>query len=72
MITIKRNCNSSIKEDPEEHKMTFGAFTIKFDEDDYGAFEWLRTLLDLKSEELLQELLLAGIDKLLADGWVEE
>lgn len=65
MIVIKRSCNSSIRNDPVQEKITFGAFTIMIGEIDYTAFDWLSRDLELKPADLLQEVILAGIDKMM-------
>lgn len=65
MITIKRNCASSIHDNPLKDKITFGDFTIVISEEDYKAFDILRVVFALKPDELLQEVILAGIDKMM-------
>lgn len=65
MIEIKRSCNSSIHDNPLKDKITFGYFTIVISEIDYTAFDWLSRDLSLKPADLLQELILAGIDKMM-------
>ena len=65
MITIKRNCSSSIHDNPLKDKITFGDFTIVISEEDYKAFDILRVIFALKPDELLQEVILAGIDRMI-------
>lgn len=65
MITIKRNCSSSIHDNPLKDKITFGDFTIVISEEDYKAFDILRVVFALKPDELLQEVILAGIDMMM-------
>lgn len=65
MITIKRNCSSSIHDNPLKDKITFGDFTIVISEVDYTAFDWLSRDLSLKPADLLQEVILAGIDRMM-------
>lgn len=72
MITIKRNCSSSIHDNPIKNSLTFGDFTIRFEGCDYEVFDWLKNELKAKSEDVLQEVMLAGIIKLAKDyGWLE-
>ena len=63
MITIKRNCSSSIHDNPLKDKITFGDFTIVIEGYDYKAFDWLKNELEIKPEGLLDEIIHAGLDK---------
>lgn len=72
MITIKRNCSSSIHDNPIKNSLTFGDFTIRFDGCDYEVFDWLKNELDAKPVDVLQEVMFAGITKLAEHyGWLE-
>lgn len=64
MITIKRNCSSSIHDNPLKDKITFGDFTISISEEGYQVFDLLRVELNLKPVELLEEAIAAGLQKI--------
>ena len=64
MITIKRNCSSSIHDNPIKDSITFGAFTIRIDGYDYRDFDWLKNELNLKADELLHEIIFAGLGRI--------
>lgn len=61
MIEIKRSCNSSIRDDPVKASITFGAFTIKLTEEEYGWFDYFRNELNLEPVQMLQEFIDWGI-----------
>lgn len=62
MITIKRNCASSIHDNPLKDKITFGDFTIVISEEDYQVFDLWRNELKCKPEELLQTVIRQGLE----------
>lgn len=64
MIVIKRNCSSSIRDDPLKDKITFGDFTIVISYEDHEAFDWLKIELKASPMDLLQMIILEGIDSL--------
>lgn len=64
MITIKRNCSSSIHDNPLKDKITFGDFTISISEEGYQVFDLLRVELNLKPVELLEEAIAAGLQRI--------
>ena len=64
MIEIKRNCSSSIRDDPVKDKLTFGDFTIVISEEDYRAYVWLKFLLKLDPIEMLLLTINFGIDSM--------
>ena len=64
MITIKRNCSSSIHDNPLKDKITFGDFTISISEEGYQVFDLLRIELNLKPVELLEEAIAAGLQRI--------
>ena len=62
MIEIKRSCNSSIRNDPENHKITFGAFTIRITEDYAALFNTVMTYIGFTPTEMLQNLINHGME----------
>lgn len=62
MITIKRNCNSSIRQDPVKQQITFGAFTLKITEDDWQLFDCVLQDCKLSPVEALEELIYAALE----------
>ena len=61
MIEIKRSCNSSIRNDLEKRQIIFGAFTIRITDEDWQFFDYIRVDLGLKPDEVLHEILDAGL-----------
>ena len=70
MITIKRNCSSSIHDNPLKDKITFGDFTIVISEEDYKVFDMLRIALEAKPDELLQTVISEGLEIMFAQAEV--
>lgn len=64
MIEIKRNCSSSIHDNPLKEKITYGDFTIVISEKDYKSYDWLKFNLGISPTEMLQLVILAGIDSM--------
>lgn len=62
MIEIKRNCNSSIRQDPVKQQITFGAFTLKITEDDWQLFDCVLQDCKLSPVEALEELIYAALE----------
>lgn len=70
MIVIKRECSSSIRDDPVQKKITFGSFTVRIDDWDYRAFDLLKNELKLKPVDLMEEIILEGLAALYnVNGW---
>ncbi len=61
MIEIKRNCNSSIRQDPVKQQITFGAFTLKITEEDWQLFDCILHDCKLSPVEALEELIYAAL-----------
>lgn len=67
MITIKRSCNSSVRDDPVNHKITYGAFTITIEE---GSYDLLRSMMDeikINAVEALRFAIYEGLDVMLPE-----
>lgn len=62
MIEIKRNCSSSVRNDPVKKQIVFGDFTIRFDDHDAEIFDLVMIELHVKPVEVLESLLMIGID----------
>ena len=62
MIEIKRNCSSSVRNDPVKHQITFGDFTIRITEEDYDQLDLILQDCKLQPVEALEELIYAAID----------
>lgn len=68
MITIKRNCSSSVREDPVNHKITLGDFTIKIDEGSYDMFRYLMDEIKIDAVECLRFVIYEGLDMQLPEN----
>lgn len=64
MITIKRSCNSSVREDPVNHKINFSCFTITIDEGSYDMFRYLMDEIKINAAEALRFIMYEGLDSL--------
>lgn len=67
MITIKRNCSSSVRDDPVNHKITYGDFTITIDE---GSYDLLRSMMDeikINAVEALRFAIYEGLDMMIPE-----
>ena len=62
MIEIKRNCSSSVRNDPVKQQITFGDFTIRITEEDWQQFDFVLQDCQLKPVEALEELIYAALD----------
>ena len=67
MITIKRSCSSSICEDPVNHKITFGDFTITIDEGSYDIFRYLMDEIKINAAEALRFVIYEGLDAMMPE-----
>lgn len=63
MIEIKRSCNSSIRQDPVKHSITFGAFTIRITEEEWDLLDQFMQETNLPPADALQELIYAALWK---------
>lgn len=61
MIEIKRNCSSSIHDNPLKDKITYGDFTIVLTENDYDLLDDIMLELKLNKLDALQEVIAAGL-----------
>ena len=61
MIEIKRNCSSSIRNDPEKLQITFGDFTIKITATNWMTFNEIIRRFNFKPDELLKNIILKGL-----------
>lgn len=67
MITIKRSCNSSVREDPVNHKIQFNCFTVTIDE---GSYDLLRSMMDeikINAVEALRFTIYEGLDMMIPE-----
>ena len=62
MIEIKRNCSSSVKEDPDNEKIIFGNFTIRFTDEEYHIFEAFKDMTEQSPVEALEDFLLSALE----------
>lgn len=62
MIEIKRNCSSSVRNDPVKKQIVFGDFTIRFEDHDAEIFNLVMTELHITNVDMLESLLMIGID----------
>ena len=62
MIEVKRSCNSSIREDQDHEKITFGAFTIRFTDEEYHIFEAFMDMTEQPPAEALEDFLLSALE----------
>lgn len=62
LIEIKRNCSSSIRNDPVKQQITFGNFTIKITEEEWQQFDIVLQDCKLSPVEALEELIYASLD----------
>ena len=61
MITVKRNCSSSRKDNLEKLTYTFGDFTIIFSEEEYRAITDLIAESKEQPEVILQAMIEEGL-----------
>lgn len=61
MIEIKRSCNSSVREDHDHEKITFGAFTIRFTDQEYLIFRAIMDMTEQPPVEALEDLILSAL-----------
>lgn len=61
MIEIKRNCSSSVKEDPDNEKIIFRNFTIRLTDQEYLIFKALMVMTEQPPVEALEDLILSAL-----------
>lgn len=67
MITVKRNCSSSVRTTSD--KISFGDFTIIFDEAAFETYSELkRKYQDVSDVEFLETILFSGLLSLSEEG----
>ena len=72
MIEIKRGVESSVRIDEKSRLVSFGAFTIRFTDDEFHAFQWLQKYLSIKPADLLEDMIDLGMDQMLENYYDPE
>lgn len=67
MIEVKRSCNSSVREDPVNHKINFNCFTITIDDGSYDMFRYLMDEIKIDAAEALRFVIYEGLDAMMPE-----